>query len=106
MNDSPFYCFFSPNMQKLLLLFARDTTTERGHPSQHRPSRPPFTFMPEKVLTDAVNAFWMRTQGHLSFIGNFPVIKEEEKVCVCSCIIIHLQKKKTQLGFLRKSKPW
>lgn len=58
--------------------------------------------MLKKVLTDAVDAFWMRTQGNLSLIGNFLVIKEEEEVCVCSCSIIHLQKTKDPTRFSQK----
>lgn len=84
-------------MPKLSLLFAHDT--EHRQPSQHRQ---PLTFMLKKVLTDAVDAFWMRTQGNLSLIGNFLVIKEEEEVCVCSCSIIHLQKTKDPTRFSQK----
>ena len=74
-------------------------TTEHRQPSQRGQ---PLTFMLEKVLTDAVNAFWMRTQSNLSLIGNFLVIKEEEEVCVCSCSIIHLQKTKDPTRFSQK----
>lgn len=75
-------------------------TAEHRQPSQRGQ---PLTFMLEKVLTDAVNTFWMRTQGNLSLIGNFLVIEEEEEVCVCSCHIIHLQKTKDPPGSLRRS---
>lgn len=90
-------------MQKLPLLFVHDRPQNMDTPL-NRPL--PFTFMPEEVLTDAVNTFWMRTQGHLSLIGNLLVIKEEEEVCVCSCSIIHLQKTKDPTRLLRKSKLW
>lgn len=74
-------------------------TTEYRQPSQHEQ---PLTFMLEKVLTDVVNTFRMRSQGNLSLIGNFLIIKEEEEVCVCSCSIIHLQKTEDSTEFSQK----
>lgn len=42
----------------------------------------------------------MRSQGNLSFIGNFLVIEEEEEICICS--IIHLQKTEDPSEFSQK----
>lgn len=42
----------------------------------------------------------MRSQGNLSFIGNFLVIEEEEEICICS--IIHLQKTEDPTEFSKK----
>lgn len=74
-------------------------TTEYRQPSQCE--QPP-TFMLEKVLTDIVNTFRMRSQGNLSLIGNFLIIKEEEEVCVCNCSVIHLQKTEDPMEFSQK----
>lgn len=74
-------------------------TTEHRQPSQ---CEQPLTFMLDKVLTDVVNTFRMRSQGNLSLIGNFLIIKEEEEVCVCSCSIVHLQKTEDSMEFSQK----
>lgn len=41
MNDSPFYCFFSPNMQKLPLLFVHDTDHKTQTTLSKQTSSPP-----------------------------------------------------------------
>lgn len=104
---SPFYCFpvhFTassvPICNSSLYSLHVKQTREHRQPSQHGQ---PLTFMLEKVLTDAVDTFRMRTQGNLSLIGNLLVIKEEEEVCVCSCSIIHLQKTKDPTRFSEKA---
>lgn len=91
MNALPVHSTASSNPTGKSSLYSFSHDTDHRQPSQHRQ---PLTFMLEKVLTDAVDTFRMRTQSNLSLIGNFPVIKEEEEVCFCSCIIIHLQKTK------------